>query len=362
MPRNPKVETRKKNMKKRSTERQRKSSLVQTKTGLPPHVLRAHQAAYNFLNQNISKYEILLGLLDQATQTQLSLQTPMSALALYFEEINQALEEMAEEGELMLKEHGDSMSLPSGIFGQAVCSAKPMNNFDPSPDLLHQLLQDSSEKIRQVKTSVKTLSDTTLEEGIDYFSSFSKLYTEKLQAKQAAEFRLAQVLARVETVAFRKSNPEDSALHSEDSGIGGENESLTGSERNHGHRGSAGSGSCGSEVNIRGAQEDAPSRASECSRRRVLLQEMNGFWSKSNPRAEAEAVTCWGLDVSVTGATPHSSAGGGDFLHLNREAAQQPGSFTASAAVAPLRPACSAAVKDRRCLAVALLTSLCFMA
>ncbi|XP_043961607.1 uncharacterized protein pcare2 [Gambusia affinis] len=163
---------------------------------------------------------------------------------------------MAEEGELMLKEHGDSMSLPSGIFGQAVCSAKPMNNFDPSPDLLHQLLQDSSEKIRQVKTSVKTLSDTTLEEGIDYFSSFSKLYTEKLQAKQAAEFRLAQVLARVETVAFRKSNPEDSALHSEDSGIGGENESLTGSERNHGHRGSAGSGSCGSEVNIRGIYQN----------------------------------------------------------------------------------------------------------
>ncbi|XP_023203047.1 uncharacterized protein LOC111611336 [Xiphophorus maculatus] len=256
VPLSQKAETRKKNMKKRSTERQRKSSLVQTKAGLPPHMVRAHQAAHNFLNQNISKYEILLGLLDQATQTQLSLQTPMSALELYFEEINQALEEMAEEGELMLKEHGDSMTLPSGIFGQAVCSAKLMNNFDPSPDLLHQLLQDSSEKIRQVKSSVKTQSDTTLEEGIDHFSSFSKLYTEKLQAKQAAEFRLAQVLARVETVFIRKSNPEDSALHSEDSGIGGESESLTGSERNHGHRGSAGSGSCGSEVNIRGIYQN----------------------------------------------------------------------------------------------------------
>ncbi|XP_054900634.1 photoreceptor cilium actin regulator [Poeciliopsis prolifica] len=256
MPMNQKVETRKKNMKKRSTERQRKSSIVQTKVSLPPHMVRAHQAAYNFLNQNISKYEILLGLLDQATQTQLSLQTPMSALALYFEEINQALEEMAEEGELMLKEHGDSMTLPSGMFAQAVCSAKPVDNFDPSPDLLHQLLQDSSEKIRQVKISVKTRSDTTLEEGIDYFSSLSKLYSEKLQAKQTAEFRLAQVLAKVETVAIKKSYPEDSALHSEDSGIGGESESLTGSEKNHGHRGSAGSGSCGSEVNIRGIYQN----------------------------------------------------------------------------------------------------------
>ncbi|XP_007570704.2 uncharacterized protein pcare2 [Poecilia formosa] len=256
MPMNQKVETRKKNTKKRSAERQRKSSVVQTKAGLSPHMVRAHQAAYNFLNQNISKYEILLGLLDQATQTQLSLQTPMSALALYFEEINQALEEMAEEGELMLKEHGDSMTLPSGMFGQAVCSAKPMDNFDPSPDLLHQLLPDSSEKIRQVKSSVKTRSDTILEEGREYFSSLSKLYTEKLQAKQAAEFRLAQVLAKVETVTIRKSNPEDSALHSEDSGIGGESESLTGSERNHCHRGSAGSGSCGSEVNIRGTYQN----------------------------------------------------------------------------------------------------------
>ncbi|KAA8583408.1 hypothetical protein FQN60_015954 [Etheostoma spectabile] len=76
---------------------------------------------------------------------------------------------------------------------------------------------------------------------------------EKLQAKKAAEQRLAQVLSRVEEAALRKSSPEDLALHSEDSGFGGENESLTGSERHRRHRGSAGSGSCGSGINIRGA-------------------------------------------------------------------------------------------------------------
>ncbi|XP_038131508.1 uncharacterized protein LOC119776916 isoform X3 [Cyprinodon tularosa] len=112
------VEIQKKNMRRRSTDRHRKSSSIQTKADFLPHMVRAHQAAYGFLNPNITKYETLLGLLDQATQTKLSIQPIMAALVLYFEEINQALEEMAEEGELMLKEYGESMSLPSGMTRQ----------------------------------------------------------------------------------------------------------------------------------------------------------------------------------------------------------------------------------------------------
>ncbi|XP_008275462.1 uncharacterized protein C2orf71 [Stegastes partitus] len=259
-----KTEKRKKNKgNRRSTDKKRKSSIVQTKVDFPPHMVRAHQAAYTFLNPNISKYETLLGLLDQAAQTQLSLQPMMSAMVLRFEEINQALEEMAEEGELMLKEHGDYMALPSGMMGPTVMSAKPSTDRgkppDPPPDLLQQLLQHSTEKMRQVAGSVQALGDTTLEEAVEYYSSISKVLVEKLQAKQAAEQRVAQVLARVEGAAMRKSNPEDLALHSEDSGIGGENESLTGSERHRRHRGSAGSGSCGSGVNIRGAFDNLAS-------------------------------------------------------------------------------------------------------
>lgn len=253
-----KKEKRKKNRgKRKSMEKQRKSSIIQTKVDFPPQMVRAHQAAYAFLNPNISKYETLMGLLDQAAQTQLSLQPMMSALVLRFEEINQALEEIAEEGELMLKEHGDYMALPSGMIGPAVVPAKPSNDManpsDPPPDLLQQLLQQSTEKMRLVGGSAQAVGDTKLEEAVEYFSSLSKLLFEKLRAKQAAERRLAQVLARVEGAAMRKSNPEDLALHSEDSGIGGENESLTGSERHRHHRGSAGSGSSGSGVNIRGA-------------------------------------------------------------------------------------------------------------
>lgn len=255
---------RKKNKdKQQSIEKLRKSSIVQTKFDFPPHMVRAHKAAYTFLNPNISKYETLLGLLDQASQTQLSLQPMMTALVLRFEEINQALEEMAEEGELMLKEHGDYMALPSGMkdpaFMPARFSTDKANPTDLPPDLLQQLLQHSTEKMRLAGASVQALGDTTLEDAVEYFSSLSKLLVEKLQAKQVAEQRLTQVLVQVERAAVRKGNPEDSALHSEDSGIGGENESLTGSDRHRRHRGSAGSASCGSGANIRSAT-DASSR------------------------------------------------------------------------------------------------------
>ncbi|XP_028998018.1 photoreceptor cilium actin regulator [Betta splendens] len=259
-------EKRKKNRgKRKSIETQRKSSIIKTKVDFPPQMVRAHQAAYGFLNPNISKYEALMGLLDQAAQTQLSIQPMMSALVMRFEEINQALEEIAEEGELMLKEHGDYMALPSGIKGPAVMSVKPsgdtLGSNDPPPDLLQLMLQQSTEKMRQVGGSAQTLGDATLEEAVEYFSSLSKLLFEKLQAKQAAERRLTHVLARVEGAAVKKANPEDVALHSEDSGIGGENESLTGSERHQHHRGSAGSGSTGSGAKIHGAHDSVPNNS-----------------------------------------------------------------------------------------------------
>lgn len=238
--------------KKRLSEKQR-FAINRVKLDFPPQTVRAHQAAYAYLNPNISKYETLLGLLDQAAQTQLSLQPMMSALVLRFEEINQALEELAEEGDLLMKEYGDYMALPSGMMGPVVQIKHNMGTArapDPPPDLLQQLLQHSVEKMRLVGSSVQELGDTTLEDAVEYYASLSKVLFEKLQSKRNVEQRLTRVLARIEGAAMRKFNPEDSALHSEDSGIGGENESLPGSEK-HRHRGSAGSSSCGSGVIIR---------------------------------------------------------------------------------------------------------------
>ncbi|XP_069371122.1 uncharacterized protein pcare2 [Paralichthys olivaceus] len=217
----------------------KRPSILQKKVDFLPPMVRAHQAAYAFLNPNISKYETLLGLLDQAAQTQLSLQPMISALVFRFEEINQALEEMAEEGELMWKEHGDYMAMPSGMMTAPVISFKPgtyaANSPVPPPNILQQLLHHSTEKVRLVGGSVQALGDTTLEEAAEYFSSLSKLMVEKLQAKQDAEQRLTHVLAQVEVAAMGKSHPEDSTLHSEDSGIGGENESLPESDRHRQH-------------------------------------------------------------------------------------------------------------------------------
>ncbi|XP_034017566.1 uncharacterized protein LOC117502616 [Thalassophryne amazonica] len=256
------IEKRKKSKDKRKcSEKKRKSSVTQrwTKVDFPPHMVRAHQAAYAYLNPNISKFETLMGLLEQAAQTQLSLRPMMSALVLRFEELNQALEEMAEEGELLLKEHGHCMALSSGMTGTSVLPTIPLSasakNLDPPPDMLQLLLQQSVEKMRLVGSSVQALGDTTLEEAAAYFASLARMLVEKLQAKKAAERRMAQVLAQVEAAAVKKSNPEDSALHSEDSGIGGENESLTGSEKHRRHRGSTESASCGSGNNIHAALE-----------------------------------------------------------------------------------------------------------
>lgn len=225
----------------------KKGSLIQAKFELPEEMVKAHQAAYAYLNPNISRYETLLGLLDQAAQTHLSLQPMVTMVALRYDEINKTLEEMAMEGEKMLAEHGEHMAwpgvpkkapLPPGVKRVGEHPNLPQNvpAPPPPPDLLQQLLQHSTEKMRLVGESVTGLSDSALEEAVEYFASLSGLLGDKLTAKRTAEGRLKQVLARVEAAAVCKLGLEDSALHSEDSGIGGENESLTGSERHRHHR------------------------------------------------------------------------------------------------------------------------------
>ncbi|KAL2081903.1 hypothetical protein ACEWY4_021721 [Coilia grayii] len=230
--------------KPRPKDKAKKNSLVQTKLELPEDMVKAHQAAYSYLNPNISKYETLLRLLDQAAQTQLTLQPMVAMVAARYDEINATLEDMAKEGEQMLKEHGEHMAWPAGLANTPLVSGVKQIGEDqscprpPPPDLLQQLLQHSTEKMRRVGESVTSLGDSALEEATEYFASLSALLGEKLKAKRAAEGRLKQVLTRVEAAAVSKLALEDSALHSEDSGIGGENESLAGSDRHRQHRGS----------------------------------------------------------------------------------------------------------------------------
>ncbi|XP_044021881.1 photoreceptor cilium actin regulator [Siniperca chuatsi] len=208
---------------------------TEQKVDFPEPLVKAHQAAYAFLNPSINKYDVLLGLLDQATQTQVSVQPMVAFMALRYREIIQGLEEMADEGEKVLKENGEHLAWPSQM--KNLSSSPPLKsgsaNIEPPPDLLQQLLQYTTQRMQNVSQTVGGIGDSALEEAVEYFASVSELLEEKLKVKRAVETRLMQLLSRIEMASLRKPGPEDSALFSEDSGIGAESESLAGSERRH---------------------------------------------------------------------------------------------------------------------------------
>ncbi|XP_034419350.1 photoreceptor cilium actin regulator [Cyclopterus lumpus] len=205
------------------------------KVDFPEPLVHAHQAAYAFLNPSINKYDVLLGLLEQATQTQDSVQTMVAFMALRYEEMIHGLEEMTDEGEQLLKENGEHLAWPSQM--KNLSSSPPLKsgsaNIEPPPDLLQQLLQYTTQRMRNVSQTVAGIGECALEEAVEYFASVSELLEEKLKLKRAVETRLMQLLTRIEMASLRKPGPEDSALLSEDSGIGAESESLAGSERRH---------------------------------------------------------------------------------------------------------------------------------
>ncbi|KAM6913053.1 photoreceptor cilium actin regulator [Xenentodon cancila] len=205
------------------------------KVDFPEPLVKAHQAAYTFLNPSIQKYDVLLGLLEQATQTQISVQPMVAFMALRYKEIIQGLEEIADEGERVLKENGGNLAWPIQInppTSSALLKSGSANT-EPPPDLLQQLLQYTTQRMRNVSRTVGGIGDTALEEAVEYFASVSELLEKKLKVKHAVEARLMQLLSRIEMASLRKPGPEDSALFSEDSGIGAENESLAGSEKRY---------------------------------------------------------------------------------------------------------------------------------
>ncbi|CAL8285744.1 unnamed protein product [Lota lota] len=214
-------------------EKEKKAILSEQKVDFPEPLVKAHQAAYGFLNPSITKYDVLLGLLEQATQTQVSVQPMVAFMLMRYEELNRGLEAMAYEGEKLLKENGEHLAWPCPIKKPSSSSpVKPGSaDVDPPPDLLQQLLQYTTQRMRNVSQTVGEIGDSTLEEAVEYFASLSELLEEKLHFKRATDARLMQLLTRIETALLRKPGPEDSALFSEDSGIGAESESLAGSER-----------------------------------------------------------------------------------------------------------------------------------
>ncbi|TSK58012.1 hypothetical protein Baya_3660 [Bagarius yarrelli] len=204
---------------------------MQSNSDLPQAILKVHEAAYAYMTDNIPKFETLLKLLEKNTQTQLSLQPMVILLSLQYKEINQTLEEIATKGEQILAMYRIHRALPAeqDDVPQNPDIPDAERNSEPeiSPDMLHPLIQ----KMRLFGESVTELGETSLEETSNYFNSISRLLAGNLGAKRAVELRLKQVLNCVESYALRTPNSEDTALPSEDSGIGVENESHNSSMR-----------------------------------------------------------------------------------------------------------------------------------
>ncbi|NXR65127.1 PCARE regulator, partial [Rhadina sibilatrix] len=190
---------------------------AEKKVDFPELLVKAHQSAYAYLHPNLSKYETILHMANQATQTQLFLQQMISFLVLRFDEINQLLEEIANDGENLLKDVGGNLAWPA-----------EKDDLKEHPDLLQQLLQYTVNKMQLVSGMLASLTSNALQETCSYLQSAASNLEGKLKAKQSFDEHLLRTVKLLEasTVGLSQSHGDDRTLCSEDSGIGVDNESL----------------------------------------------------------------------------------------------------------------------------------------
>ncbi|NXH66350.1 PCARE regulator, partial [Hydrobates tethys] len=190
---------------------------TEKKVDFPELLVKAHQSAYAYLNPNLSKYETILHMANQATQTQLFLQQMVSFLVLRFDEINQLLEEIANDGESLLKDVRGNLAWPA-----------EKGDLKEHPDLLQQLLQYTVNKMQLLSGMLASLTSNALQETCSYLQSAASNLEEKRKAKQSFDERLLRTVRLLEasTVGSSQSHGDDRTLYSEDSGIGVDNESL----------------------------------------------------------------------------------------------------------------------------------------
>ncbi|XP_077341483.1 photoreceptor cilium actin regulator-like [Lithobates pipiens] len=192
---------------------------TEKKVDFPELLVKAHQDAYAFLNPNLSKYEGIISMANQATQTQLIMQQMVSFMALRFEEINQCLGEIVEDGEKLLKDVGGNLIWPSA-----------KDNLTEHPDLLQQLLQYTVNRMQTVNGTVSSLTTNALQETCHFLQSTVDSFQEKLKEKKHHDERLLKMIKALEdsTAGSTQPRPNDMTLYSEDSGFGGDGESIRG--------------------------------------------------------------------------------------------------------------------------------------
>uniref|UniRef100_A0A8C5UBU2 Photoreceptor cilium actin regulator n=1 Tax=Malurus cyaneus samueli TaxID=2593467 RepID=A0A8C5UBU2_9PASS len=190
---------------------------TEKKVDFPELLVKAHYSAYAYLNPNLSKYETILHMANQATQTQLFLQQMISFLVFRFDEINQLLEEITNDGENLLRDVGENLAWPA-----------EKDNLKEHPDLLQQLLQYTVNKMQLVSGMLASLTSNALQETCSYLQSAASNLEGKLKAKQSFDEHLLRTIKLLEasTVGPPQSQGDDRTLCSEDSGIGVDSESL----------------------------------------------------------------------------------------------------------------------------------------
>ncbi|XP_066122909.1 photoreceptor cilium actin regulator isoform X1 [Saccopteryx bilineata] len=183
----------------------------------PEPLVKAHQHAYTYLHSCLSKYEAILSLTHQATQTQELLQPMVSFLLLRFDEVNQLLGEISKDGEVLLQEVREDLAWP-------LRKGEPQEQ----PDLLQQLLQYTVSRLQVLSGTVASLTGGVLESSSTHLQASVTHLENKLSTKRGVDERLLRALGQLESLVSGHSDPgaQGLPLCSEDSGIGADNESV----------------------------------------------------------------------------------------------------------------------------------------
>nr|XP_001500633.1 uncharacterized protein C2orf71 homolog [Equus caballus] len=189
----------------------------EVKVDFPEPLVKAHQHAYTYLHSCLCKYEAVLHITHQATQTQELLQPMVSFLLLCFDEVNQLLGEISKDGEVLLQEVREDLAWP-------LKKGEPQGQ----PDLLQQLLQYTVSKLQVLSGAVASLTGSFLEGSSSYLHTTASHLGKKLSTKRGADERLLRALGQLESLASDHSDPgvQGLPLCSEDSGIGADNDSV----------------------------------------------------------------------------------------------------------------------------------------
>ncbi|XP_054422098.1 photoreceptor cilium actin regulator [Pteronotus mesoamericanus] len=187
------------------------------KVDFPEPLVKAHQRAYTYLHSCLSKYEAVLSLTHQATQTQELLQPMVSFLLLCFDEVNQLLGEISKDGEALLREVREDLDWPWR-------KGQPRE----PPGLLQQLLQYTVSRLQGLRGAAASLTSGSLEGSSSYLQAAASHLGNKLSTKRAVDARLLQAVGQLESLASGHSDPAAQGLPlcSEDSGIGADSESV----------------------------------------------------------------------------------------------------------------------------------------